>query len=137
MKNNTLITATLIATGLGLLVGYLVWGGSEMSQSRMSTTGGHMMPNGQTMGGDMMEGSEMQGMMDDMMANLKGKTGAEFDKAFLAEMIVHHQGAVEMAQAVLKNSNRPELIQLANDIMTTQRKEINMMQTWQKSWYNQ
>lgn len=138
MKNNMFITTALLAAGCGLLVGYLLWGGNGMTGPRMSTSGGHMMPNGQIMGnGGAMEGSSMQGMMDDMMANLKGKTGDEFDKAFLSEMVVHHQGAVEMAQAVLKNSNRPDLINLANDIMTAQRKEIYMMQNWQKEWFNQ
>jgi uncharacterized protein (DUF305 family) len=70
-----------------------------------------------------------------MMANLKGKTGDEFDKAFLSEMVVHHQGAVEMAKAVLATSKRPELIKLANDIISAQNKEIEMMQGWQKAWF--
>lgn len=131
--NSLLIGIAVAALGFGL--GYSMrtnqvpdMGGHTMSNSSMM--GSHMMGNGSTM-----EGSSMQGMMDDMMARLKGKTGDEFDKAFLSEMIVHHQGAVEMAQAVLKSSNRPELIQLANDIMTAQRKEITMMQGWQNTWF--
>jgi uncharacterized protein (DUF305 family) len=75
-------------------------------------------------------------MMSGMMAGLNGKTGDEFDKAFLAEMIVHHQGAVVMAKAVLKNSKRPELIKLASDIISAQTGEITMMKNWQKAWFN-
>jgi predicted outer membrane protein len=33
----------------------------------------------------------MHGEMNDMMKGLEGKTGDEFDKAFLKEMIVHHE----------------------------------------------
>ena len=35
----------------------------------------------------------------DQAASLKGKTGDAFDAAFIREMIVHHQGAIKMAEA--------------------------------------
>lgn len=92
----------------------------------------HKMPDGTMMKN---VGMDMHSMMDGMMATLDGKTGDEFDKAFLSEMIVHHQGAVEMAQAVLDTSKKPELIKLANEIITAQTKEIKMMQDWQKAWF--
>lgn len=93
----------------------------------------HQMPDGSMMRG---EGEmDMNSMMVGMMAKLDGKTGGEFDKTFLEEMIVHHQGAVVMAEAVLKNSKRPELIKLANDIISAQTKEIETMKDWQKSWF--
>lgn len=92
----------------------------------------HKMPDGTMMNN---VGMDMHSMMDGMMATLDGKTGDEFDKAFLSEMIVHHQGAVNMAQAVLDTSKKPELIKLANEIITAQTKEIKMMQDWQKAWF--
>jgi uncharacterized protein (DUF305 family) len=92
----------------------------------------HKMPDGTMMNN---VGMDMHSMMDGMMATLEGKTGDEFDKAFLSEMIVHHQGAVDMAQAVLDTSKKPELIKLANEIITAQTKEIKMMQDWQKAWF--
>lgn len=72
--------------------------------------------------------------MDDMTNDLKNKTGDEFDKAFLAEMIIHHQGAIDMANLVLQKSTRPELRSLANDIVAAQTKEINQMKMWQTQW---
>lgn len=106
-------------------------GGYKTSQSSNMM---HQMPDGSMMGGN--NKMDMNSMMSTMMAGLNGKTGAEFDKAFLSEMIVHHQGAVVMAQAVLKNSKRPELIKLANDIISAQKEEIAKMQGWQKAWFN-
>jgi uncharacterized protein (DUF305 family) len=76
-------------------------------------------------------------MMQNMTMGLSGKTGDAFDKEFLAEMIIHHEGAVAMAKQVLATSKRPELLQLANDIIAAQTKEIGMMQAWQKKWFNQ
>lgn len=77
----------------------------------------------------------MTGTMDAMTSQLSGKTGDAFDKAFLREMIVHHEGAIEMAELVLKNSKRPELTKLANDIISAQTKEIEMMKIWEKEWF--
>lgn len=92
----------------------------------------HQMPDGKMMSNT---GMDMDSMMSGMMAGLQGKTGDTFDKEFLTEMIIHHQGAVEMAKAVLATSKRPELIKLANDIISAQTKEIGMMQGWQKAWF--
>lgn len=92
----------------------------------------HQMPDGTMMSNT---GMDMNSMMNGMMAGLQGKTGDVFDKEFLAEMIVHHQGAVEMAKAVLATSKRPELIKLANDIISAQTKEIEMMKGWEKMWF--
>ena len=86
---------------------------------------------------NMMDHSAM-GMMDEMsgMENeLKGKTGDEFDKAFLDEMIVHHEGAVDMAELVKTTSKRPELLKLADDIIAAQTKEIQMMKGWRELWF--
>lgn len=144
MKNistNTLVVGiAILFAGFGL--GYLVRDNNtpSMGEHMMSsgaTMGNHMMADGQMMADHMMGGSGMSSMMDGMMAGLEGKTGSEFDKAFLSEMVVHHQGAVKMAASVLRNSQRPELIQLANDIISAQEKEIQMMKNWQRAWFSQ
>jgi uncharacterized protein (DUF305 family) len=122
-KNTIYIVVALV---LGILVGYLIWG-TNASQRTM-----HMMPDGTMMHDESMS---MDAMMHDMMSELEGKKGDEFDQAFLSEMIVHHEGAVVMAQAVLQNSKRPELIKLANDIIKAQTSEIEMMKGWLTSWF--
>ena len=83
-----------------------------------------------------MQNTNMGGMMMNMLANMKGKSGADLEKAFLTEMIKHHQGAVDMARELLKDKSiRPELAKFANDIITAQSKEILMQKSWLKSWY--
>jgi uncharacterized protein (DUF305 family) len=115
------------------------WSGKYSNPSQqMHTMGdGKMMHNNEPMGGMNHGGAgkmNMQQMMDSMMGGIDGKTGNEFDKAFLSEMIAHHQGAVLMAEAVLKNSKRPELIEFAKAIIAVQTKEINTMKGWEAEW---
>lgn len=131
-QNKTLLVSflTLIA---GLLAGWIIWGGSF---SKYPMRGSHMMSDGSMMSNTgMMEHMSMAQMMNAMSANLSGKTGSDFDAAFLEEMIPHHLGAIEMARFVLATSKRPELIKMANDIITTQQKEVDMMRGWQRNWF--
>jgi len=72
--------------------------------------------------------------MGNMVTNLKGKNGASFDKEFLSEMLMHHQGAVSMAQLALVHAQHPQLKEEAKQIIASQTKEIIQMQKWQKEW---
>jgi uncharacterized protein (DUF305 family) len=53
------------------------------------------------------------------------------DKDFVAHMIPHHQGAVDMAKVELKYGKDPELKRLAARIIKAQDDEIRFMQSWQ------
>lgn len=60
--------------------------------------------------------------------------GEEYDKAFLHEMVDHHQGALDMAAFVASRTTRQELVDFAKSIDKVQRAEIAQMQTWQTDW---
>ena len=79
-------------------------------------------------------GMHMGGMTGDP-AVLKSISAADFDREFINEMIPHHEMAVMMAQMLAAGTSRPEMKQLANNIITSQSSEIQMMQGWLKSWY--
>lgn len=72
--------------------------------------------------------------MNDMSGELNGRTGDDFDKNFLAMMIAHHQGAIDMAKLSEKNAKHQEIKDLSKDILSAQSKEIDQMQTWQTDW---
>lgn len=72
--------------------------------------------------------------MEDMSAMLNGKTGDDFDKAFTEGMIEHHQGAIDMANLAKENAKHKEIKDMADDIISAQSKEIDMMRTWQTDW---
>ncbi len=62
------------------------------------------------------------------MSELTSAAGTDFDKLFLQLMIVHHQGALEMAQTELDQGNNPDALQLAGSIQSSQTAEIDTMQ---------
>ncbi|RZU36065.1 uncharacterized protein (DUF305 family) [Streptomyces sp. BK022] len=70
----------------------------------------------------------MSGMMsaDDMTA-LKKSAGAEFDRKFLTLMIVHHQGAVEMAHTEKAKGRDSRATKMADDVIAAQSAEIRQM----------
>jgi uncharacterized protein (DUF305 family) len=75
---------------------------------------------GEHMGHDM----GMDGMLSaDDFAALESATGTEFDRLFVAGMIAHHEGAVEMAKMVL-NSENAEAKALGEAIVDSQTSQI-------------
>ncbi len=59
-------------------------------------------------------------------APMNGQPGHDF----VTMMLPHHQGAVDMAKAVLLNTQDPELRNLALGIIAEQQNEINVMRAW-------
>lgn len=67
-------------------------------------------------------------VMDDGMQHAPMRGVVEHD--FITMMIPHHQGAIDMAKAVLLYTRDPELRNLAQGIITEQQNEIRVMQAW-------
>lgn len=72
--------------------------------------------------------------MSQLVSSLKDKTGDDYDKVFIADMIAHHQSAVDMAKLSAGNAKHDEIKQLSQNIITAQEKEITEMKQWQKEW---
>ena len=60
-----------------------------------------------------------------------------FDEAFIDAMIPHHQSAIEMAEVAYEKSKNPRIKELAENIMSAQKREIEQMKQWRKEWYPQ
>ncbi|SCL25207.1 Uncharacterized conserved protein, DUF305 family [Micromonospora nigra] len=70
----------------------------------------------------------MPGMMSDAdMAGLTKASGRDFDRKFLTMMIAHHEGAIEMARSETATGTSPEAKAMAQQIATSQQKEIALM----------
>jgi len=52
------------------------------------------------------------------------------DRDFLAQMIPHHEGAIDMSKVLLNDGVRPEVRRLAQEIIAHQQGEIEMMKRW-------
>ncbi|MBS1894588.1 MAG: DUF305 domain-containing protein [Actinobacteria bacterium] len=57
-----------------------------------------------------------------------GSSGRTVDQAFVAEMIPHHEMAVEMAEMAQTEGQHPQITQLADNIIKTQSSEIEEME---------
>lgn len=102
-----------------------------MSMAEHPHSGMHALPKAPGQYGEAFQrfATEMNTGMAKMMADMHapGYTG-DADIDFLAMMIPHHEGAVEMARLVLQHGNDPVTRTLAEDIIATQRAEIEGMQ---------
>jgi len=57
-----------------------------------------------------------------------------FDLAFIDAMILHHQSAIEAARLAEAQATRPEIKEMAANIIESQQSEIDQMNTWRETW---
>jgi hypothetical protein len=131
MKNKT-----MLSSGIWLLLGIaMTWTigcnspGNEESAPTANQTSGGANHDMNAMNHDMADMS-----MNDMTKELKGLTGDDFDKMFVDSMIAHHQGAIDMANLAKTNAKHQEVKDMADDIISAQSKEIEMMKKWKVDW---
>jgi uncharacterized protein (DUF305 family) len=65
--------------------------------------------------------------MNKMMGDMAVKPTGDVDADFVAMMVPHHQGAIDMALAVLRHGRNPQIRRLAQEIIVTQQQEIAVM----------
>lgn len=59
----------------------------------------------------------------------------DVDLMFIDMMTPHHASAIAMAEVALERAEHPELVELAELIITAQHVEIEQMQAWREEWY--
>lgn len=82
----------------------------------------------------MQEGASTLHEMPDHSAHAMGEDGP-YDARFIDSMLIHHRGAVEMAQEALERAERKELKIMAQGIIDAQNAEIEQMRAWREAWY--
>jgi uncharacterized protein (DUF305 family) len=71
--------------------------------------------------------SENADAMKKMMADMTIKPTGDVDRDFVAMMVPHHQGAVDMAKAELKYGHNEQLRRLAREIVAMQQQQITVL----------
>jgi uncharacterized protein (DUF305 family) len=68
-----------------------------------------------------------EGMMN--ASEMLMENGEYSDERFIDAMVPHHQGAISMAEVALENAEHPELLQLAENVISTQQAEIEELRS--------
>lgn len=106
---------------------------AQMGQIHQRLFGTALEPD---MGGHMALGlSAEQAGMDHMDGAMTIRGKRPFDRAFLDEMVPHHQGATRMGEVVLARTRDPELRTLAQGIISAQKREIQEMNDFRRRVY--
>ncbi|MFN4181112.1 MAG: DUF305 domain-containing protein [Candidatus Paceibacteria bacterium] len=79
---------------------------------------------------------EYQGSMYEKNAMNLGPADRNFDLRYINAMASHHRGAMLLAEQLAKNTARPELQSLAQDILKNEPVLIDELYAWKKEWYN-
>lgn len=120
---------------IGLIIGALVMMVVSASAVNSQNTGMMRMIG---IGAEKIEsqnkGMGMGSSMNQMMGSMNEKSGYDFDKAFIDAMIVHHEGAIKMAQQAEHRAEHQEIKDLSINIISAQTAEIEQMKQWKKAW---
>jgi uncharacterized protein (DUF305 family) len=77
--------------------------------------------------------TELMGSMEKMHVAMGSiEPSGDSDVDFVELMLPHHQAAIDMAKAQLLYGKDPQMRRLAQEIITDQQSEIELMQLWLK-----
>lgn len=78
---------------------------------------------------------EYKVLMYDKNSMTLGQADRTFDLRYVNAMISHHRGAMLLAEQLAKNTTRPEMKTLAQNILADEPKAIAELYSWKKDWY--
>ncbi len=107
---------------------------AEMKKMYERLVGGELEPDAGAHDGLGLSAEEA-GMTHSPDTNEMLENAEPFDRAFVDEMVPHHTGAVKMAEVVLENTEDGEMRELAENIISTQEREIKEMNDFRTEEY--
>ena len=126
MKRYTSFGLLTLLFAVALALASCAGAGSSSAQQGSSEQDG-----GEESGDDMqsMDHSNMDMGSEGMMAasEMLMENGEYSDERFIDAMVPHHQGAIDMAEVALENAEHLELLQLAENVISTQQAEIEQL----------
>jgi Domain of unknown function (DUF305) len=111
------LAAITLATGFVMLASFLVSAHGSLSEQDICATDSAATAEAPFL-------AENDAAMRKMMSGMAVKPTGDVDADFVAMMVSHHQGAIDMAVAVLRYGHNAQIRRLAQEIIVTQQEEI-------------
>jgi uncharacterized protein (DUF305 family) len=70
------------------------------------------------------------------MLSLRDKTAFDLDKAYIQSMIEYHNRAIEMGKKISTITKSQDILNLANNMISNQTKEVQKLEGWLKNKFN-
>ena len=121
------VVAFAIATVLAVILPLGPPSASRAGESMAAHTGTYNPPSPPGTSDEAPFLAENDAAMDKMMADMAVKPTGDVDRDFVAMMVPHHQGAIDMAQAELRYGHNEQLRRMAQEIVVEQQQEIAAM----------
>jgi uncharacterized protein (DUF305 family) len=114
-------------TSIALAAAILTTSGSGAALAHDPAQHDHSVPQAIADGPEAAYLAENDTAMDRMMADMEVKPSGDVDRDFVEMMTPHHQGAIDMALAMLKYGKNEQLKRIAQEIIVDQQQEIAAM----------
>ncbi len=124
-KKNTRVVAVSLAVILLVLGGISLFT-PFLGRARVGPMASFSVPGGMRGMGPMSFG---------MMREVHAMADVESELDYMIRMIPHHQEAVDSARVLRERTERSEMRGFAEEIITTQTREIRQMESWLARWY--
>jgi uncharacterized protein (DUF305 family) len=130
-------TKTVVCSLVGLVTGVTLTGFMVINRTQAQTTAIANQPSFlvQTLTPEEHQRHHPQSSSSPAPMGMGMMNQQQVDQHFIQMMIPHHQGAIDMANLALTKATHPDLKKLAENVKTSQSKEIQEMKSWYKKWY--
>jgi Domain of unknown function (DUF305) len=119
-RSSVMLATIALATGIATGVAFYASGGSQWLMDICPVSSSEAAEEAPFL-------AENNAAMTKMMKDMAVRPTGDVDADFVAMMIPHHQGAIEMAKAVLRHGHTAQIKRLAQEIIVTQQQEIVVM----------